>query len=76
MRGAHMVYVTVGYSGPSDCCEDLYKKTMSADALPGREPYGITTRMMHCEGWQRTALGRPIVSRPIAWTLEARCCQR
>ena len=28
----------------------------SADAIAGRKPYGIATRMMHCEGWKRRAL--------------------
>ena len=36
--------------------QDLFKKTMSADAIAGRKPYGITTRMMHCEGWKRREL--------------------
>ena len=33
--------------------EDLYKKTMSADGISGRKPYGISTRMFELVGWKR-----------------------
>ncbi len=33
--------------------EDLYKKTMSADSIAGRKPYGIRTRMLEVVGWKR-----------------------
>lgn len=33
--------------------EDLYKKTMSADGISGRKPYGIATRMFELVGWKR-----------------------
>jgi hypothetical protein len=32
---------------------DLYKKTMSADGITGRKPYGYTTRMFAIVGWKR-----------------------
>ena len=37
---------------------DLYKKTMSADGIMGRKPYGYTTRMFHVIGWKRLELNR------------------
>ena len=37
---------------------DLYKKTMSADGIMGRKPYGYTTRMFHVVGWKRLELNR------------------
>jgi hypothetical protein len=33
--------------------KDLYKKTMSADGISGRKPYGVTTRMYELIGWKR-----------------------
>lgn len=33
--------------------EDLYKKTMSADGIAGRRPYGMMTRMIELVGWKR-----------------------
>ncbi|CAE6926624.1 ABCB1 [Symbiodinium sp. CCMP2592] len=33
--------------------EDLYKKTMSADGIAGRRPYGMVTRMIELVGWKR-----------------------
>ena len=33
--------------------EDLFKKTMSADGIAGRRPYGISTRMIELVGWKR-----------------------
>ena len=38
--------------------EDLYKKTMSADGIAGRRPYGIITRMIELVGWKRYELNR------------------
>ena len=36
--------------------EDLFKKTMSADGIAGRKPYGVQTRMIECVGWKRCEL--------------------
>ena len=36
--------------------EDLFKKTMSADGIAGRKPYGTTTKMMVLEGWKEWRL--------------------
>ena len=33
--------------------EDLYKKTMSANGIAGRKPYGAVTRMLSLVGWKR-----------------------
>ena len=33
--------------------EDLFKKTMSADGIAGRRPYGLQTRMIEFVGWKR-----------------------
>ena len=33
--------------------EDLFKKTMSADAIAGRKPYGYSTKMVDLVGWKR-----------------------
>ncbi len=38
--------------------EDLYKKTMSADGIAGRKPYGITTRMLELVGWKRMEVNK------------------
>ena len=38
--------------------EDLYKKTMSADGIAGRRPYGMSTRMIELVGWKRYELNR------------------
>ncbi len=38
--------------------EDLYKKTMSADGIAGRKPYGIATRMLKLVGWKRIEVNR------------------
>ncbi len=40
--------------------EDLYKKTMSADGIAGRKPYGIRTRMLEVVGWKRLEANRLI----------------
>ncbi|CAE7445428.1 unnamed protein product [Symbiodinium sp. CCMP2592] len=37
---------------------DLYKKTISADGIMGRKPYGYTTRMFHTVGWTRLEVNR------------------
>ena len=39
---------------------DLYKKTMSADGIAGRKPYGYTTRMFAVVGWKRLETNRMI----------------
>ena len=65
--------------------EDLYKKTMSADGISGRKPYGITTRMFELVGWKRIELNRmmrfqgvtganfmSILRRSFVWTPKAR----
>ena len=38
--------------------EDLYKKTMSADGMAGRRPYGYVTRMIELTGWKRMEVNR------------------
>jgi len=38
--------------------DDLWKKTLSADGISGRKPYGITTRMFEIAGWKRTELNK------------------
>ena len=38
--------------------EDLYKKTMSADGIAGRKPYGMVTRMLELVGWKRLEANR------------------
>jgi hypothetical protein len=38
--------------------EDLYKKTLSADGIAGRKPYGIVTRMLELVGWKRMEANR------------------
>ncbi|CAE7796366.1 unnamed protein product [Symbiodinium sp. CCMP2592] len=38
--------------------EDLFKKTMSADGIAGRRPYGMQTRMIELVGWKRYELNR------------------
>jgi hypothetical protein len=38
--------------------DDLYKKTMSADGISGRKPYGISTRMYNITGWKRIELNK------------------
>ena len=38
--------------------EDLYKKTMSADGIAGRKPYGMVTRMLELIGWKRIEVNR------------------
>ena len=37
---------------------DLYKKTISADGIMGRKPYGYSTRMFHTVGWTRLEVNR------------------
>ena len=37
---------------------DLYKKTISADGVMGRKPYGYSTRMFHTVGWTRLEVNR------------------
>ena len=38
--------------------EDLYKKTMSADGIAGRKPYGYVTRMIELIGWKRMEVNK------------------
>ena len=38
--------------------EDLFKKTMSADGIPGRKPYGLSTHMLELIGWKRLELNK------------------
>ncbi len=38
--------------------EDLYKKTMSADSIAGRKPYGVATRMLELVGWKRIEVNK------------------
>ena len=38
--------------------EDLYKKTMSADGIAGRKPYGMSTHMIELIGWKRCEVNR------------------
>eukprot|EP00438_Fugacium_kawagutii_P034932 Skav206393 [mRNA] locus=scaffold834:643982:646531:- [translate_table: standard] len=40
---------------------DLFKKTMSADGIAGRKPYGYTTRMFSIVGWKRIEVNRMMV---------------
>ncbi len=40
--------------------EDLFKKTMSADGIAGRKPYGIATRMLEIIGWKRVEVNKLI----------------
>ena len=40
--------------------EDLFKKTMSADGIAGRRPYGMVTRMIELTGWKRYEVNRMI----------------
>ena len=40
--------------------EDLYKKTMSADGIAGRRPYGLMTRMIELIGWKRFEVNKLI----------------
>ena len=37
---------------------DLYKKTISADGIMGRKPYGYSTKMFHTIGWTRLEVNR------------------
>ena len=47
---------------PSIICR-MSSLLRSADAIAGRRPCGITTRMMHCEGWKRGALMNQVLPR-------------
>lgn len=40
--------------------EDLFKKTLSGDAIAGRKPYGYSTKMLEIEGWKRLECNRII----------------
>ena len=40
--------------------EDLFKKTMSADGIAGRRPYGMVTRVIELVGWKRYEVNRMI----------------
>ena len=40
--------------------EDLFKKTMSADGIAGRRPYGMVTRMIELVGWKHYEVNRMI----------------
>ena len=64
---------------------DLFKKTMSADGIAGRKPYGYTTRMFNVNGWKRLEVNRMLVfagitksnfmsvmRRALAWKPKAR----
>ena len=64
---------------------DLYKKTMSADGITGRKPYGYTTRMFSITGWKRLETNRlmhfsgvtaanfnSILRRSLVWKPKAR----
>ena len=65
--------------------EDLYKKTMSADGIAGRRPYGYITRMIELVGWKRMEVNRfmpfkgvsehnfpSILRRSFVWLAKAR----
>ncbi|CAE7755872.1 unnamed protein product, partial [Symbiodinium sp. CCMP2456] len=43
---------------------DLYKKTISADGIMGRKPYGCITKMFHIVGWCLTPSGNT----PVSWS--------
>ncbi|CAE8731500.1 unnamed protein product [Polarella glacialis] len=45
-------------NGTRQLREDLFKKTMSADGIPGRKPYGLQTRMLELIGWKRLELNK------------------
>jgi hypothetical protein len=45
-------------NGTRQLREDLFKKTMSADGIPGRKPYGLQTRMLELVGWKRLELNK------------------
>lgn len=40
---------------------DLFKKTMSADGIARRKPYGYSTRMFSVVGWKRLEVNRMLV---------------
>ena len=42
-----------GVQGHRRVREDLYKRTMSANGIAGRKPYGAVTRMLSLVGWKR-----------------------
>ena len=47
-------FIITGQEAPESARKlhlDLYKKTMSADGIVGRKPYGYTTRMFTIVGW-------------------------
>ena len=47
-------FIITGQEAPESARKlhlDLYKKTMSADGITGRKPYGYTTRMFSIIGW-------------------------
>jgi len=65
--------------------EDLFKKTMSGDAVAGRKPYGYSTKMLELVGWKRLECNRmfrfssvsernfhSILRRSFVWTPKAR----
>jgi hypothetical protein len=69
--------------------EDLFKKTMSADGIAGRKPYGITTRMLEVNGWKRLEVNKimrfcgvtngnfnSILRRSLVWKPKARFLNR
>ena len=54
-------FIITGQEAPESAKKfhlDLYKKTMSADGIMGRKPYGYTTRMFHIVGWKRLEVNR------------------
>ena len=38
--------------------EDLFKRYMTGEGIPGRRPYGIVTRVMRMVGWKRLEVNR------------------
>ena len=49
-------FILTAQEKPENCRkmrEDLFKKTMSADGIAGRKPYGYETRMIELVGWKR-----------------------
>ena len=49
-------FILTAQEKPENCRkmrEDLFKKTMSADGIAGRRPYGYETRMIELVAWKR-----------------------
>ena len=54
-------WILTGQEAPQDSRrmrEDLFKKTISADAIAGRKPYGYSTKMLELVGWKRLECNR------------------